>query len=251
MSTPEPATNAPDSATSTSEPVAPLARIARSEPLREAVYARIVALLSTGSLAPGMSVTEAALSRALDVSRTPVREALLRLEAEGVVHSALARGFVVRPLSGREVSEVYPVLATLEALAVRSAPRPLAPAEHDRLAGLLDELEASGDAVERRALDTAFHTGLIRLCGNQYLQETIAKLRTSLSRYEIAYMQHIPSRGPADRQHREVLSALATGDREGAAAVVEEHWHDGRRCIAEWLASDHRTTTPAATVTPE
>lgn len=181
---------------STPDPVAP---ITRNEPLREAVYARIVTLLSTGRLSPGMSVTEAALSRSLDVSRTPVREALLRLEAEGVVHSSLARGFVVRPLSDREVSEVYPILAALEALAVRSAPRPLETAEHDRLAGLLDELEASGDAVARRALDTAFHTGLISLCGNQHLQEAIAKLRTSLSRYEIAYMQHTLARsgGPA------------------------------------------------------
>ncbi|WP_406347826.1 GntR family transcriptional regulator [Streptomyces sp. NBC_00144] len=232
---------------STPDPVAP---ITRNEPLREAVYARIVTLLSTGRLSPGMSVTEAALSRSLDVSRTPVREALLRLEAEGVVHSSLARGFVVRPLSDREVSEVYPILAALEALAVRSAPRPLETAEHDRLAGLLDELEASGDAVARRALDTAFHTGLISLCGNQHLQEAIAKLRTSLSRYEIAYMQHTPSRGPADRQHRLVLSALAAGDRERAAAVIEEHWHDGRRCIAEWLSSERGTTAPSAVSAP-
>ncbi|NDZ82197.1 GntR family transcriptional regulator [Streptomyces sp. SID10853] len=230
---------------STPGPVAP---ITRNEPLREAVYARIVTLLSTGRLPPGTAVTEAALSRSLGVSRTPVREALLRLEAEGVVHSSPARGFVVRPLSDREVSEVYPILAALEALALRSVRRPLDTAEHDRLAGLLDELEASGDAVARRALDTDFHTGLISLCGNQHLLEAIAKLRTSLSRYEIAYMQHTPSRGPADRQHRLVLSALAEGDHERAAAVIEEHWHDGKRCIAAWLAGEDEGTGAAATV---
>ncbi|MGQ4512748.1 FCD domain-containing protein [Streptomyces sp. DW26H14] len=211
--------------------------IARNQPLREAVYARIVSLLSTGRLAPGMSVTEASLSRSLDVSRTPVREALLRLEAEGVVRSALARGFVVRPLSTREVREVYPILAALEALALRSVTRPLEEAEHERLAAILDALESAGDAVARRALDTEFHSELAGLCGNEHLKEAIARLRTSLSRYEIAYMECTPVRGPADRQHRRVLSALAAGDTRDAAAVVEEHWLDGMRGVADWLSS--------------
>ncbi|MCA1220748.1 GntR family transcriptional regulator [Streptomyces sp. 8L] len=220
--------------------------IARNQPLREAVYARIVSLLSTGRLAPGMSVTEAALSRSLDVSRTPVREALLRLEAEGVVRSALARGFVVRPLSTREVREVYPILAALEALALRSVTRPLEEAEHERLAATLDALESAGDAVARRALDTEFHSALAGLCGNEHLKEAIARLRTSLSRYEIAYMECTPVRGPADRQHRRVLSALAAGDTQDAAAVVEEHWLDGMRGVADWLSSA-KPAPPGAT----
>src|SRR5690348_7730652 len=109
-------------------PPAPAADpIPRPEPLRAAVYARIVALIVAGEYRPGSVLTEAALSRAMGVSRTPVREALLRLEAEGVLESTLARGFTLRPLSRSEAAELYPILAALEARAVKDAGPPPEP----------------------------------------------------------------------------------------------------------------------------
>src|SRR6266540_7271671 len=92
--------------------------IRRPEPLRAEVYRRVVRLMTDGELEPGQTITEAGLSKTLGVSRTPVREALLQLEAEGVLQSTPAKGFTVRKLSITEAAELFPILSALEALAV-------------------------------------------------------------------------------------------------------------------------------------
>lgn len=208
--------------------------ITRGEPLREAVYARIVELISSGHYPPGAALTEASLSRSLDVSRTPVREALLRLEAEGVLRSALARGFTVRPLARREVVELYPILASLEALAVRTAapvPGPTVATLRDTLA----ELEVCRDPVRRWKLDTSWHGTLVAASGNGHLAGMIGRLRTNVSRYELAYMREITLRDEADHQHRDILAAVLAHEPDRAAALVETHWHRGMRLVLEWL----------------
>ncbi|MEQ4720303.1 GntR family transcriptional regulator [Nonomuraea sp. B19D2] len=211
--------------------------IQRNEPLREAVYARIVDSILSGHYAPGASITEAALSRALQVSRTPIREALLRLESEGVLSSALARGFTVRSLDRREVTELYPILGALEGLAIRTAHAPNA-ATMDTLHRTLDELEACDDAVRRWRLDTVWHGALVAASGNQHLLSLTTQLRVNLSRYELAYMRETRSRATADQQHRETLAAVVARDFPRAANVVEEHWRQGMELVLAWL--DHK-----------
>ncbi|MFF0726155.1 GntR family transcriptional regulator [Streptomyces sp. NPDC004134] len=208
--------------------------IARAEPLREAVYLRIVALISAGEYAPGAPLTEAGLSRTLQVSRTPVREALLRLQAEGVLQSALARGFTVRPLVRRDAAELYPVLATLEALATRTITA-LDPATTRRLGAVLGELEECADPVRRWQLDTEWHTAIATAAGNRHLLGMLTQLRTNLSRYELAYMREVKHRAEVDHEHRKVLAALTAGDFAHAADLLEAHWHDGMRTILDWL----------------
>jgi DNA-binding GntR family transcriptional regulator len=209
--------------------------IPRPEPLRAAVYARIVSLIVSAEYRPGSVLTEAALSRAMGVSRTPVREALLRLEAEGVLESTLARGFTLRPLSRSKVAELYPILAALEALAVQDTRRPAEPVL-GTLRATLGELEGCTGAVRRWQLDTQWHATLTSACGNRHLAGLIAQLRSSGSRYELAYMQQVRSREKADRQHREILSAVEAGDARRAADLLTEHWHDGEQLILRWLA---------------
>ena len=99
----------------------------------------------------------------------------------------------------------------------------------------LDELEGCTDAVRRWQLDTAWHATLTSAGGNRHLAGLIAQLRTSLSRYELAYMRQVQSRENADQQHREILSALEAGDARRAASLLTEHWHDGAEVILRWL----------------
>jgi DNA-binding GntR family transcriptional regulator len=210
--------------------------ITRAEPLREAVYLRIVELISSGAYAPGAPLTEAGLSRTLQVSRTPVREALLRLQAEGVLTSTLARGFTVRTLAVRDAAELYPVLATLEGLAVRSVTS-LDETTLDTLRRTLDQLAHCTEPVQRWRLDTTWHTTLTAAARNRHLQTMIGQLRTNLSRYELAYMREVWRRDTADRQHAEILAAITAGERDHAAALVERHWHDGMKLVMDWLAA--------------
>ncbi|HEY3686534.1 MAG TPA: GntR family transcriptional regulator [Streptosporangiaceae bacterium] len=212
-----------------------LTPIPRGAPLRAEVYARVVGLVLDGAYGPGAALTEAALSRALDVSRTPVREALLRLEAEGVLESAPARGFTVRPLLAEEAAELYPILAALEALAVRTGAGSDAGLA-DRLDPVFAELASCADPVRRWRLDSAGHDALVAASGNRRLADHARRLRTTLSRYELAYMREVRSRQDADRQHREIAAALAAGESERAAVLVERHWHDGMATVLDWLA---------------
>jgi DNA-binding GntR family transcriptional regulator len=214
--------------------------IARAEPLREAVYDRVVSRIRSGELLPGDAVTEAGLSRSLQVSRTPVREALLRLQAEGVLQSALARGFTIRPLIRREAAELYPILGALEALAVRSIGS-LRADTTETLRATAEELGGCRDPMQRRRLDTTFHATLVAAARNGHLTDLTEQLRTSLSRYELAYMREIPDRHHADRQHQEILAAITSGELDRAADLVTGHWRDGMHRILEWLDTQEPT----------
>lgn len=214
--------------------------IARAEPLREAVYERVVSRIRSGEFLPGDAVTEAGLSRSLQVSRTPVREALLRLQAEGVLQSALARGFTVRPLIRGDAAELYPILASLEGLAVRSIGS-LRADTTEMLRATAEELGGCHDPVRRRRLDTTFHATIVATAGNRHLTDLTEQLRTNLSRYELAYMREMPDRHHADRQHEEVLAAMISGELGRAAGLVTDHWHDGMHRILQWLDAQKRT----------
>lgn len=209
--------------------------IARGEPLREAVYLRIVELISSGRYTPGAALTEAGLSRSLQVSRTPVREALLRLQAEGVLQSTLARGFTVRPLARRDAADLYPVLANLEAFAVRAITT-VDKATADTLHTTLRELENCADPVRRWQLDSTWHSTLVAAAGNGQLLGLVTQLRTNLSRYELTYMREVRSRTEINRQHREILNATTSDDVHRAAELLEAHWLDSMRVILDWLS---------------
>lgn len=211
-----------------SEPV-----IERPAPLRDAVYRRVVEMVTTGRLSPGQAVTEAALSRQLGVSRTPIREALLRLEAESVLESAPARGFSVRPLASTEAADLYPILGALERLAVQTTPTDAF--DLPRLETLDASLRATDDPLEQWRLDTEFHEGLTSACPNANLRTMIASLRVRLSRYELAYMQVADRHRGAAPLHARILAALAAADTDTAANLTAENWQEGQRLVLAWL----------------
>ncbi|TDD19713.1 GntR family transcriptional regulator [Nonomuraea diastatica] len=207
--------------------------IDRPPPLRAAVYQRVVSLVTAGELKPGQAVTEAELSRTLGVSRTPVREALLRLEAEGVLDSTPARGFTVRPLRPAEAAEIYPILATLERLAVSTSP-----ARALDLAALrtIDaELLAASDPAQRWRLDTAFHDTIVSACPNASLRTLIHALRVRIARYELAFMRDGDRESHAAPLHEQILAAFGDADLARAADLVGRNWEGSRTLVLDWL----------------
>lgn len=190
--------------------------------LRDAVMERIL----SGELAPGGRVNESRLAEELGVSRTPLREALLGLQAEGFVCSAASRGFSVEPLSAREVREVYPMLWTLEGLAVRLS-GPLATTAVPGLERINRELAESPDSERALASDTAFHQTLISGCPNRRLLKTVGELRLVIRRYAHLHMQDGSHVKTSTRQHGEIISALRNGDVDKAVERLEENYRFG------------------------
>jgi DNA-binding GntR family transcriptional regulator len=204
-------------------------------PLRDQVHRALVERILREELRAGGRLSDTVLAAALGVSRTPVREALVRLEREGFLESDVGRGFFVKPLSTREVRDVYPILWTLEILALRSSPPPHAGrlAELDRING---QMEESGDDPERRMeADMAWHRTLLEGCGNEQLLEMIATIKSRIWRYEYAYMQRAVLFPVSTSDHQQIARAVAGGDVPAAAELLERHWRFGMEQLLDWM----------------
>lgn len=208
-------------------------------PLREQVHRAIVGRILREELAPGARISDSVLAQELGVSRTPVREALLRLENEGFLDVDVGRGFFVKPLSAGEVREVYPILWTLEVLALRSSPPPGrgTVAELDRINAELGRAEDPEDSIE---LDVAWHRTLLEGCGNQQLLALIASLKAVIRRYEYAFMQNAGLVSVSTRAHDEIARAVERGEVEAAVPLLESNWRFTMEELVPWLEQSER-----------
>ncbi|MEE1929937.1 GntR family transcriptional regulator [Streptomyces sp. TRM 70351] len=174
----------------------------------------------------GMLLTEGELAEAVGVSRTPVREALLRLEAEGLLRLYPKKGALVLPVSAQEIGDVVETrLLVEEHAARRAAPPP--PGLVEELAGLLERqrvLAEAGDLAEVAAVDRAFHAALVRSTGNEILTRLYDQLRDRQLRMGVAVMHAHPERVAKNiAEHAEILAAVRAGDADAAARAVHRH----------------------------
>lgn len=213
----------------------PPARAIERSPIRSQVRRVLLEGMLRGDPAPGSSINESTLSQELGVSRTPLREALLNMVGEGFLSASPGKGFFVLPLSAREVEDLYPVIAALEVLALRSSP-PLDSAHLKRLAAINQELESGRNDGERALrADERWHEALLAGCGNRRLLETIRGLKYHAQRYEAAYMRHSGRIIQSVAQHRAILRALREGDIDEAARRLEANWKISQEFLLPWL----------------
>lgn len=199
-------------------------------PMRADVHRALLERIVCGDLAPGARIKEVQLSEELGVSRTPLREALLRLECEGFVRSELARGFSVESLSAREIRESYPIIAALEELALRaSAPVLLSLVE--RLTKLNMEFAANAGPEYAIDCDSRWHETLISGCPNRRLNQMTAEVRSTLRRYEHFYMMDSVLITESAGQHARVIAAIAAGDVETALKALADNWRFGMETL--------------------
>jgi DNA-binding GntR family transcriptional regulator len=214
------------------------------EPLRrlntsETVAAALRAMIVDGRLAPGERINEVRLSEALGVSRTPLREALNRLAAEGALSSAPAIGYSVRPLSVEEFEQVYDIRPLLDPEALRLAGLPTA-ARLAKLEVLNRRFASAGDAEDAISRDDEWHLELIAACPNRVLVELIENIMLRTRRYEAALLREQPNRLRASDDHDRILTALRAGDLEAACAALRTNMQSGREPILDWLRSRTR-----------
>jgi len=212
--------------------VKPIRRANVSESVASAVRAMIV----DGRLAPGERVNEVRLAEALGVSRTPLREALSRLAAEGALAATPAVGYSVRPLSAEEFEQLYAIRPLLDPEALRLAGLP-SPARLVRLEALNRRFAAAGDAETAITLDDEWHRELIAECPNRVLLEMIDAMILRTRRYEVALLREQPNRLRAQADHEQVLAALRAGDLGRACAALKQNMESGREPVMAWLTA--------------
>ncbi|MCC5477106.1 GntR family transcriptional regulator [Streptomyces sp. NPDC059680] len=204
----------------------PARRDPKSPPAADRVYAHVKQGVLDRRYEGGTLLTEGELAEAVGVSRTPVREALLRLEAEGLIRLYPKKGAMVLPVSAQEIADVVETRQLVEEHAARKAV-PAPPALLQRLTELLELQKAqaaAGDLAAAAVTDRSFHAEIVRSGGNEILSRLYDQLRDRQLRMGVAVMHSHPDRiAKTLTEHEEILNALRDGDAEAAVGAVHRH----------------------------
>jgi DNA-binding GntR family transcriptional regulator len=200
-------------------------------PIRDQIYHQVIDLIIKGRFAAGARIKDTDLASQLGISRTPVRETLLRLEREGFLRNAPGRGFTVSPLDLQEIQEAYPILSILEATGIETYGAP-SPAELDELVRLNRRMASPGtDPARLIELDNEFHSRMLAGCANRRLVSMVADLKKVVRRYEYAYMSDRSSIGESVDDHTRLIDLLRAGDLPAVRGALEEHWNRSLRAV--------------------
>ncbi|MFI6938309.1 GntR family transcriptional regulator [Streptomyces sp. NPDC050418] len=197
--------------------------------LRDLAYDAVRRRILDGELPPGARLVERDLAAELEVSRIPLREALRRLEADGLVLLVPHRGALVAPFTPADVRDLFDVRESLESLAARLAAER---ADSDGLARLAERLQSARSAIaagDRGSIATAnagFHTDIVELADNPLLSNMMRPLEARTHWLFRLTAQRDPAQQCAE--HEEMYEAIAAGDKERAAALAHAHVVDGR-----------------------
>jgi DNA-binding GntR family transcriptional regulator len=195
--------------------------------LRDDVYRRLRDAIVDGTFTPGEQLKDLELATWLGVSRTPVREALLRLAQSGLVLAQPGRSTVVSTLDGRDVRDARDVVAAMHALAASEAVPILTPADLDVMRDTnrrFAEALAAGDVEAGLRADDELHGVLVRIAGNRALTTVLEQFTPTVRRAERRRFTS-PRGRESVGQHDELVRLCAAGDAEGAAAVAYDTWH--------------------------
>lgn len=197
-----------------------------NETLRELVYKRLRDDILSNRLLPGTELQEVVLADALGVSRGPIREALHRLGADGLVTIRPRRGAVVSPVSKDAFLDAYQVRESLETLAVRLATPMITGDEIGRLSRLIELMKDQNRRSDVGAFfesNQEFHTAFVDLSGNEMLGQLHRRLVSEMSRYRGWSLALRRTIRDSIQEHREILGAVAKRDVERAVALTSDH----------------------------
>ena len=208
------------------------------------VKERIREAIQTGRYQPGDRIRESEVAEWLKVSRTPVREALRRLESEGLVGFQSWRGVVVADLDRKQVSELYAMREVLEGAAARLAARHIDEAEIDLLEACLARADACGDDPDAQAaINRQFHETIYAAAHNRYLTQTLEQLRNALALLRGTTFA-LPGRAQtAAAEHWKILEAIRSRDPDAAEAAARTHIAASQRARLQLLVDVDGTGT--------
>jgi DNA-binding GntR family transcriptional regulator len=216
------------------------------ERLADAVYRTLRAALHQGRIATGTRLIEQELAEALNVSRTPVREALRRLEADGILESIPHRGFVVVDILD-DAQVVYAMRQRLEGLAAALAAHRITVPQLEALDEVQTRMEAllsstDPESVRELArLNEIFHTAITEAAGSPRLYRLVGQLAPAYLSHQVVGLYSDEQRRQSFEGHRRILDALWKRDAELADRLVQEHLENGKRVVLAGLAEEPPT----------
>lgn len=209
-------------------------------PQGNGAYRRLLEEIGRGDLPPGARLRETELAERLGISRTPVREAIRQLEADGLVTHVPRQGATIRVLDYTEVMELYEMRAVLEGTAARLAARAASDMELDELVALNDELAAADDASLAYELNRQFHLTLLDAAKNRYLIKSVNALQKTLLIIGPSTLAESERAKQAVREHAALLDALKARDGTRAEALMRAHIEAAHRVRLKALRGRER-----------
>jgi DNA-binding GntR family transcriptional regulator len=194
--------------------------------LTERAYQAISTAIANLEFKPGEALKQDHLARWLSISRTPVREALRRLEQDGIIQTLPGRGLVVTELTIKDVEDMLEMLRLMDAHAAELAAQRRTQEQADRLAGVARDLLAAAqrhDVEGWSIADKPYHEIVLAASGNALLRQTIQDVRRRLHRITINSGTRPERLLACTHEHLEVADAIVRGDSEAAAALMRKH----------------------------
>jgi DNA-binding GntR family transcriptional regulator len=218
-----------------------------NETLADRIADRLKRLIVTGEIKPGQKLVEKDIATAFNVSRTPLREALARLVADGLADGIPYRGIFVRQITLRQVQDIYELRIAIEGLAAMLAAERADPDRLDTLAELLaamDREQASDDSAELKLLNERFHHMIAVASGNALLVERLDDLWTwvTLSR---TTAWSTTGRGRTSRdEHHAIYEAIRARDPDRARTLAEDHVRRSWDNVKPFVVQHEAAATP-------
>lgn len=204
-------------------------------PLRETVCEALRDAIRRGILEPGERLMEVQLADELGISRTPVREAIRKLEQEGYVIMMPRRGTYVSDVSVKDIKEIFEIRSALESLSTQLAAMRIEPEELERLRNLLIEIEGHierNDSMDEIvATDIKFHGLLYQVSRNERLVAIISNLMEQLARFRTLSMSYPGRLKETLEEHRAMVEAIAAGDIDAAREAAERHMEQAEETL--------------------
>lgn len=203
-------------------------------PLRDVVFNTLRKAILTGELKPGEHLMEIHLANQLGVSRTPIREAIRKLELEGLVIMIPRRGAEVAQITEKDLKDVLEVRRALDALCAELACERITQEEKKQLKEACDEFEKAtktGDTTTIAAADVKLHEIIVEATGNRRLIQMIKNLSDQMYRYRFEYIKEKDQHNNLIKEHRMIYDSIINNDKEQAAKAAKVHIDNQEKSI--------------------
>ncbi|MCQ2546105.1 MAG: GntR family transcriptional regulator [Clostridia bacterium] len=200
--------------------------IQNHKPLREMVYEELKMQILTGTIIPGTRMMEVELAEEMGVSRTPIREAIRKLEKEGLVTIEPRRGAYASMISTEDMVEILEVRQDLEGLAAFFAAERMQPAQLDELnevSSNYNEAVTRGSMEDMIKYDTRFHRIIVDSCHNKILVQMIEQLQELVLRFRYIYYDNFKRAENMPEEHEAILKAIESKDANLAREAADVH----------------------------
>lgn len=212
-------------------------------PLRDVVFNTLRQAILTGELKPGERLMEIHLAERLGVSRTPIREAIRKLELEGLVTMVPRRGAEVAQITEKSMNDVLEVRRAVDALCVELACERISQDELASLEKACDHFAETVRAKEKDVkkiaqADVALHDIIVQATGNQRLIQLVNTLSEQMYRYRFEYLKDFSQHEKLIEEHRIIYEAIVKKDRETACEAAKTHIDNQKKAIIQQIRLD-------------